>query len=178
MKTRKESEKLLEEYIENEALRHHCKMVAQAMEAYAKHLGKSEQEIDIWWTAGLLHDLDWEKFPDEHPNKAVNEILPELGYPEEILDAIRAHAPGRTGKNADRDIERYLFACDELCGFIHASSLIRPEGYKGMKVKSIKKKLNTARFAANVSREDIAEGADLINSTLDEHIQFLLNVFV
>lgn len=178
MKTRKESEKLLEEYIENEALRHHCKMVAQAMEAYAKHLGKSEQEIDIWWTAGLLHDLDWEKFPDEHPNKAVNEILPELGYPEEILDAIRAHAPGRTGKNADRDIERYLFACDELCGFIHASSLIRPEGYKGMKVKSIKKKLNTARFAANVSREDIAEGADLINSTLEEHIQFLLNVFV
>ena len=174
---RTDSEKLLQKYIENDALIHHCRMVAQAVEAYAIELDKSETEVNKWWTAGLLHDLDWEKYPDEHPNKAVNEILPELGYSEEIIEAIKAHAPERTGKQPDSELERYLFACDELSGFMHAVSLMRPTGFDGMKPKSVTKKLKTLNFAANVSREDINRGAELIGKPLNEHIQFLIGVF-
>ncbi len=177
MTSRTLSIELLEKYIDGESLRHHSKMVAQAMEAYATNLQKTPDEIEEWWTAGLLHDLDWEKFPDEHPNKAVNEILPELGYSEEILDAIRAHAPERTGKQPEEEMERYLFACDEISGFMHAVSLMRPTGFSGMKVKSVTKKLKTLNFAANVPREDINKGAELIEKELNEHIQFLIQIF-
>ena len=107
----------------------------------------------------------------------MNEILPELGYSDEILDAIRAHAPERTGKQPETELERYLFACDEISGFMHAVSLMRPTGFDGMKVKSVTKKLKTANFAASVSREDIYKGAELIGKTLNEHIQFLITVF-
>lgn len=172
-----DSKKLLHEYIKNEALIHHCQMVATAVEAYATALGKPEEEIHEWWTAGLLHDLDWEKFPEEHPNKATDEILPERGYSAEIIEAIRAHAPERTGKQPETEMERYLFACDELSGFMHAVSLMRPTGFTGMKPKSVTKKLKTLNFAANVSREDIQKGAELINKPLNEHIQFLISVF-
>lgn len=178
MKSRPEAIKLLEVYIENENLRKHCHMVAMAMEAYAKKLGKSEDEVEIWWTAGLLHDLDWEKYPDEHPNKAINEILPKEGFNnQEILDAIAAHAPGRTGKEAESDIEKYLFACDELSGFINACAIVRPTKFEGMKVKSVKKNLKTSKFAAGVSRDDINQGIDLIGIPLEEHIAFLIGVF-
>lgn len=177
MISRDESLALLDEYIENEALQHHCKMVAQACEAYANELGKSEAETETWWTAGLLHDLDWEKYPDEHPNKAVTDILPPKGYSSEIIEAIKAHAPERTGKEPESELERYLFACDELSGFMHAVSLMRPTGFDGMKVKSVTKKLKASNFAANVSREDIKKGADLIDKPLNEHIQFLIGVF-
>lgn len=171
------SEALLQEYIDNENLRHHCHMVAYAMEAYARDLGKSEEEVHRWWTAGLLHDLDWEKYPEEHPNKAVEDILPEKGYPEDIIEAIRAHAPERTGKEPESEIERYLFACDELSGFMHAVSLVRPNGFSDMKVKSVRKKLKDSNFAANVPREDINKGARLIDKELRDHIQFLIGVF-
>ena len=176
-RSREESIALLEEYVEGESLRHHCLMVGTAMEAYAKYLDKTDEEVETWWTAGVLHDLDWEKYPDEHPNKAVNDIFPQYGYSTEIIDAIRAHAPGRTGKHPETEIERYLFACDELSGFMHAVSLMRPGGFEGMKVKSVTKKLKTANFAANVSRDDIHEGASLINKELSEHITFLIQVF-
>ena len=178
MQSREKSIELLNEYIEGESLLHHSKMVAIAMEAYAIDLGKSNSEIDEWWSAGLLHDLDWEKFPEEHPNKAVNEILSGLGYPDIVLDAIRAHAPERTGKHPEAEIERYLFACDEISGFIHAVSLMRPTGLDGMKVKSVTKKLKTLKFAESVPREDIHKGAELIEKPLNEHISFLIEVFV
>ncbi len=151
-------------------------MVAKVMEAYAKKLNKSENETEIWWTTGLLHDLDWEKYPDEHPNKAVDDILPEKSYPAVILRAISAHAPSRTGIEPENELDCYLFACDELSGFIHAVSLVRPEGYKGMKVKSVTKKLKTLKFAENVPREDIDRGAALIDKELSEHIQFIIEV--
>jgi len=174
---RSESEKLLENYIENENLRLHCHMVAKATEAYAKELGKADGEIEQWWTAGLLHDLDWEKYPEEHPNKAVNEILPGKGYDEAVIKAIEAHAPERTGREPATELERYLFACDELSGFMNAVSLIRPNGFRDMKVKSVTKKLKDKRFAESVPREDIKRGAELIDKPLNEHIQFLINVF-
>jgi len=174
---RSESEKLLENYIENENLRLHCHMVAKATEAYAKELDKADGEIEQWWTAGLLHDLDWEKYPEEHPNKAVNEILPDKGYDEAVIKAIEAHAPERTGREPATELERYLFACDELSGFMNAVSLMRPNGFLDMKVKSVTKKLKDKRFAESVPREDIKRGAELINKPLNEHIQFLINVF-
>lgn len=174
---RDQSKELLEEYIESESLRIHSHMVADAMESYAKELEKSAQEIEKWWTAGLLHDLDWEKFPEEHPNRAVTTILPPMGYPAEVISAIKAHAPERTGKEPESEIERYLFACDELSGFMNAVALMRPNEFSDMKVKSVKKKLKDKRFAANVSRDDIQKGAKLIDKDLSEHILFLIEVF-
>ncbi len=174
---RKESESLLRQFIESESLLVHSHMVAAAMEEYAASLGKSKEEIDQWWTVGLLHDLDWEKYPDEHPQKAVQEILPENGYGEEILNAVEAHAPDRTGREPKTEIERYLFACDELSGFMNAVSLMRPNKFSDMKVKSVKKKLKDKRFAESVPREDIKKGAELIDKELNGHIQFLIEAF-
>jgi putative nucleotidyltransferase with HDIG domain len=175
--TRNDSENLLKQYIENESLLNHCYMVAKAMEAYAKNLGLSETEVEDWWTAGLLHDLDWEKYPDEHPNKAINDILPEKGYSQNIIDAIAAHGPDRTGKEPVELIERYLFACDELSGFINAVSLVRPTRFDGLEAKSVIKRLKDKRFAANVSRDDIQKGIELIDKPMQEHIEFLISVF-
>lgn len=177
MISRSDSMKLLQQYIENDNLRHHCKMVAAANEAYAKELGKSDREQDIWWTAGLLHDLDWEQYPEKHPNVAVEEILPEKGYSQAIINAVEAHAPDRTGREPESELERYLFACDELSGFMHAVSLVRPNGFQDMKVKSVTKKLKDSSFASNVPREDIQKGAGLIDRPLNEHIAFMIDVF-
>ncbi|MCC5933324.1 MAG: hypothetical protein JJU35_03695 [Balneolales bacterium] len=175
--TKQEAEQLLETFIENENLRHHCRMVAAAMTAYAQKLDKNDQETHEWYLAGLLHDLDWEKHPDAHPNYALAEVFPKFGLPVSVTEAIRAHAPERTGKKPETEIERYLFACDELSGFMHAVSLMRPEGFVGMKTSSVTKKMKDKRFAANVSRDDIRQGADLIQTELGVHILFLAEVF-
>lgn len=169
---REQADALLHEHIKNDKLAHHCYMVAQAMEAYAKELG---EDTELWYQTGLLHDIDWEEYPDEHPNKAIAEWL--SNYPQEMKDAIAAHAPDRTGKHAETVIEQYLFACDELSGLMHAYSLMRPEGFKGMEVKSVKKKLKDKAFAANVSRDDITQGMEMIGKTPEEHIGFLITVF-
>lgn len=168
---------LLHEYIKSENLQNHCKMVAHAMNSYAVHLGKEPDEVHKWWLTGLLHDLDWEKFPDEHPNKALNDILPEHDLSEDIMQAIRSHAPGRTGTEPESQLDRYLFACDELSGFMNAVALMRPNHFSDMKVKSVTKKLKDARFAANVSRDDINKGAELIRKDRSDHILFLINAF-
>lgn len=169
---RAQAEALIEQYIKNDKLAHHCRMVAQAMQAYAQELN---QDAELWYQTGLLHDMDWEAFPDEHPNKAIKELLSE--YPQVLKDAIAAHAPSRTGKQPTTLIERYLFACDELSGLMHAASLMRPTGFEGMEVKSIKKKIKDKAFAANVSREDITQGFELIGKTPEDHIGFLIRVF-
>jgi predicted hydrolase (HD superfamily) len=175
--TRQEAETLLTTWIENPNLQHHCRMVAAAMDAYALRLQKDMTTREEWFLAGLLHDLDWEKHPDEHPNYALTHVLPQTGLSPAALDAIRAHAPERTGKHPESEIERYLFACDELSGFMHAVSLMRPEGFAGMSAKSVTKKMKDARFAANVSRDDIRRGAALIEIELNAHIEFLAEVF-
>lgn len=172
MPTRNDAQALVDQYISNQALKHHMEMVAAAMEAYAQELG---EDTELWYQAGLLHDLDWEQYPDEHPNKALTEILTE--YPQELRDAIAAHAPGRTGKQPETLIEKYLFATDELSGLMNAISLMRPNGFADMEPKSVKKKLKDKSFAANVSRADIDQGFELIGKTPDEHIGFLIEVF-
>lgn len=169
---RQNAEALLQKHIQNLALRHHAEMVAQAMAAYAHQLN---QDVELWYQAGLLHDLDWEEFPEEHPNKAIAEWLHE--YPDELKAAVAAHAPERTGKQPETLIEKYLFACDELSGFLHAVSLMRPNGFTGMEIKSVKKKLKDKSFAANVSRSDITQGAELIERPLEDHIAFLIATF-
>lgn len=170
--TREESQVLLEKYIKNPALRHHCEMVATAMAAYAK---KFDEDVELWYQTGLLHDLDWEKYPDEHPNKAVNEFLTD--YPQKLKNAILAHAPFRTNKEPKTKMERYLFACDEISGFMHAYSLMRPNGFTGMKAGKILKKLKDISFAAKISREDVNKGFELIDGEPVEHIQFLISIF-
>ena len=177
MISRAESQELLNEYIQNENLKHHCRMVAAAMEAYAHEEDRFREEVEAWWTAGLLHDLDWEKHPEEHPAIAVEQILPERGYPEEVIMAVKAHAPERTGREPQTPIERYLFACDELSGFMNAVSLVRPNGFADMKVKSVTKKLKDSSFAADVPRDHIRKGAELIDRELNDHIAFLIDVF-
>ena len=170
--SRQDSANLLDKYIKNPALKRHCEMVAVGLAAYAKVLGENEDE---WWTAGLLHDLDWEAYPQEHPKKALAELLSD--YPDSIKQAIAAHAPQRTGKQPETLLDKYLFACDELSGFLNAVSLMRPTKFEGMEVKSVKKKLKDKSFAANVSREDINRGFALIGKTPEEHIGFLIEVF-
>lgn len=169
---RNKSIELLEKHIKNEALRNHSYMVARAMQAYAKTLGENEE---LWYQTGLLHDLDWETYPDEHPNKAISEILKD--YPSSLRMAIAAHAPERTGVKPRSIMDKYLYACDELSGFLNAYSLMRPEGFAGMKAKSVKKKLKDKSFAANVNRDDIALGFELIDKESGEHIDFLIQVF-
>lgn len=166
------AKKLMEQHIQNEALRRHCRMVADAMAAYAQELG---QDTELWYQTGLLHDLDWEEYPDEHPHKAVAEWLND--YPEELRQAILTHAPGRTGKKPHNLLERYLFACDELSGFLHAYSLMRPAGFQGMNAGKAVKKLGDKSFAANVDRSDIQQGFVLIEVEPVTHAQFLINVF-
>jgi predicted hydrolase (HD superfamily) len=170
--TRAKSQDLLKKYIENPALRHHCEMVADSMAAYAQKFSENEE---LWYQTGLLHDLDYEKYPDEHPNKAVNELLTD--YPEELKHAILAHGPGITGVEPETKMERYLFASDELSGFMHAYSLMRPNGFTGMKASKIIKKLRDVSFAAKISREDVSKGFELIDGEPAEHVQFLISVF-
>ena len=172
LSTRQQSIELMHQHITNPALRHHVEMVAAAMEAYAKTLN---EDPELWYATGLLHDLDWEQFPDEHPNKAIADLLAE--YPQVLKDAIASHAPERTGSEPQTTLDNYLFACDELSGLMHAYSLMRPTGFEGMEAKSVQKKLKDKAFAANVSREDINRGFELIGKTPAEHIDVLLTVF-
>lgn len=175
--SRKELRELLHSYIKNENLRQHSEMVAAAMEGYAGLLQKSSEITENWWAAGLLHDLDWEKYPDEHPKKAIEEILPEKEIDKSIIRAIEAHAPERTGREPESEIERYLFACDELSGFMNAVALMRPNGFDDMKVKSVTKKLKDKKFAESVPRDDIRKGAHLIDLELNNHILNMIGFF-
>lgn len=170
--SREETNALMRQHIQNPALQHHVEMVARAMEAYANKLG---EDAELWYATGLLHDLDWEEYPNEHPNKAIAEWLSV--YPDELRQAVAAHAPGRTGQQPVSTQDKYLFACDELSGFLHAYSLMRPEGFAGMKASSVNKKLKDKSFAANVSRDDIYQGFELIGIEPAEHIAFLIGVF-
>ncbi|MFN8108503.1 MAG: HAD family hydrolase [Thermoleophilia bacterium] len=162
---------LLEEWIASEALRRHCRAVEIALRAYATELG---EDADAWGNVGLLHDFDWERHPtlEEHPSKG-EPVLAELGYPDWFRRAILSHAP-HTGTTRDSALERHLFACDELCGFLHACALMRPDKLEGMEPRSVRKKMKDKRFAANVSREDITLGAEEIARPLDEHIAFVI----
>ncbi len=162
---------LLESWVENDGLRKHMLAVEASVRHYARLHGEDE---DLWGTAGLLHDLDWEKYPDEHPKRGLAE-LKDLGYPDAILQAIAAHAPERTGVEPDSLLERVLFACDEISGLVYACCLVRPNGIDDLAPKSVTKKLKDKGFAAGVSREDVARGVELLGLERAEHIQNVID---
>jgi predicted hydrolase (HD superfamily) len=167
MPSREEAVRLLEEWVDNEALRNHMRAVEAAVRSYAHKLGEDEE---MWGLAGLLHDLDWEKYPEEHPVRAVD-YLREKGWPEPVLHAILAHRSDFTGVEPESQLDRTLAACDELTGLINATALVRPTGIDDLTPKSVKKKMKDATFARGVSRDDIRRGCELIDTDLDQHIQ-------
>jgi putative nucleotidyltransferase with HDIG domain len=138
--------------------------------AYARKFGEDEE---LWGQAALLHDFDYEIHPtlDEHP-QAGAPILREQGYSEEIIHAVLSHA-GHTGVARETLLEKALFACDELCGFVHACGLVRPDGIETLEPKSVRKKLKQTSFASGVNRDDVYRGADELRVDLDEHIAFV-----
>lgn len=162
---------LLESWVENEGLRKHMLGVEAAMRRYARI---HEEDEDLWGVSGLLHDLDWEKYPDEHPHRALAE-LENRGYPDTVLRAIAAHAPERTGVEPDALLDRVLFACDELSGLVYACCLVRPTGIDDLAPKSVTKKLKDKSFAAGVNRDDVARGVELLGIERSEHIQNVID---
>ena len=171
MPERAESLELLESWVENEGLRKHMLGVEAAVRHYARLHGEDE---DLWGMAGLLHDLDWEKYPDEHPHRGLAE-LKERGYPSEVVRAVQTHAPNRTGVEPESLLERVLFACDELSGLIYACCLVRPSGIDDLTPKSVTKKLKDKAFAAGVDRDDVARGVELLGIERSEHIQNVID---
>jgi putative nucleotidyltransferase with HDIG domain len=167
---RKESWKLLCEWIESDSLRKHMLAVEAAMRAYAKKFGEDEKK---WGITGLLHDMDYEKYPtpDEHPMVGVRE-LERRGYPEDVLHAIKAHAD-YLDVPRDTLMAKTLYAVDELSGFVVAYALVRPEGLEGLRARSVRKKMKQKSFAAAVNREDIVRGAEELGVDLNEHIEFV-----
>jgi putative nucleotidyltransferase with HDIG domain len=157
---------LLNKYVLNDNLKKHCYAVESCMRFYAKKLNQDEER---WAIAGLLHDIDWETDPDTHPNTAVP-LLQKAGYDQEIIDAILGHAyPSRTDVSRDSLMAKYLFACDELSGFVNAYSLMKPGRLNDVEAKSIVKKFKDKAFARNVSREDISQGIAEIGLPAEEH---------
>lgn len=162
---------LLEEWVENDGLRKHMYAVEAAVRHYARMRGADE---DTWGLAGLLHDLDWEKYPENHPLTAVDHLR-EAGYPEEVLQAILAHRSDFTGVEPTSELDKVLVACDELSGLVFATCLVRPSGIDDLKPKSVAKKLKDKAFAAGVSRDEVAKGIELIGLERAEHIQNVID---
>ncbi|MCA9114831.1 MAG: HDIG domain-containing protein [Planctomycetaceae bacterium] len=163
---------LLHEYTENPGLVRHMLAVEAAMRAWARRLGEDEE---TWGTVGLLHDFDYERWPDppDHPLKG-SEILKERGYPDHIIYAIKSHADYLPDCPRVSPLDKGLYACDELCGFITACALVRPGRLEGLKAKSVRKKMKAAGFAAKVNRDDIINGAEDFGVELNEHIDFCI----
>jgi putative nucleotidyltransferase with HDIG domain len=166
-KSRADAWETLTRYTKSEALLRHALAVEASTASYASRFGGDE---DLWRVTALLHDFDYEIHPtlDRHPQDGAP-ILREEGYPDEVIDAILSHA-NHLSVPRDTPLKRSLFACDELSGFVHACGLVRPTGLEGLEPKSVKKKLKQPSFAAGVSRDDVYEGAELLELELDEHI--------
>ena len=157
------------EYVQSDSLRKHMLAVEAAMRHYAPKYGG---DVELWGVTGLVHDFDYERWPDppQHTREGAR-ILRERGVDEEIVGAMLSHAPWNQDEYPlDRPLRKVLFACDELCGFITACARVRPTRLEGMNVSGVKKKLRTSIFAANVSRDDVHRGAELLEMPLDDHI--------
>lgn len=176
MPTREEAWELLCEYTKGRSLRQHALAVEAAMRAAAPHYGGPDEDADEWGMVGLLHDFDYEMFPDPdggHPFKGAN-ILCGRGYSDRIIRAIMGHAT-YTGVARDTRMAQALFATDELCGFLVACALVRPsKSLDDLEVKSVKKKLKDKAFARTVNRDDIRQGVAELGVELDEHIGFVI----
>ncbi|MEY3227015.1 MAG: HD domain-containing protein [Planctomyces sp.] len=163
---------LLNEYVQNPALQRHMFAVEAGLRAYAVQYG---EDAEKWATVGLLHDFDYERWPNppDHPLQG-SVILKQRGYSDEIIYAIKSHADYLPDCPRVSRLDKALYACDELCGFLVACALMRPARLDGMTAKSVRKKMKQASFAAAVSRDDIVRGAADLGVDLDEHITFLI----
>jgi putative nucleotidyltransferase with HDIG domain len=173
--SRDEAWSLLTEWVQSESLRRHCLAVATAMEAYAR---RSDADADRWFVVGLLHDMDYERFPDMddqengHPRSGMKELQSRDVDPE-IVRAIASHADFM-GVPRESQMEKTLYAVDELSGFLLACAYVRPQGLEGLTPKSVKKKLKQPSFAAAVNREDVREGAAQLGVDFDEHVALVI----
>ena len=169
-----EAFELLYEWVPNEKLQLHMKQVAAVMKAWAlERENETEQAAYKWWLAGLLHDADWEKYPDQHC-KVIIEELEKRQVDPEVIHCIASHGPRYFGVEPDNKMDKMIYVFDELSGFIHAAALIRPMRYDGLDAKSIKKKLKTPSFAAQVNRDDITDAISRTEHELDDVINFII----
>jgi len=171
--TRDSALALMHEYTPSLSLRRHMLAVEAAMRAYARKWDEDELKYGI---VGLLHDFDYERWPDppDHPLKGAA-ILKERGYPDDVIYAIKSHADYLTDCPRVSRLDKTLYACDELAGFVTACAMVRPERLAGMQASSVKKKLKAKGFAASINRDDITRGAADLGVELDEHIQFVID---
>lgn len=168
MVTREQAVELFHKYNKSESLWHHALCVEAVMRAFAAEAG---EDVDYWGIVGLLHDIDWEMFPDQHCHKAP-ELLAEIGMPDDMVHAICSHGWGLVSDvEPQRQMEKILYAVDELTGLVYATALMRPERMAGMSVKSVKKKWSSKSFAAGVNREVIEKGAQMADVTKEHLIE-------
>ena len=169
-----EATDFLKSWVPNERLQLHMKQVAAVMRAWAiEKVGAGEAEAHKWWLAGLLHDADWEKYPDDHCRIIIEE-LERRNIDPAIIQCIASHGPRYFGVEPQSEMDKMIYVFDELSGFIHAAALIRPTQYEGLDAKSILKKLKTSSFAAQVNRDDITDALSRINTPLEEIIPFVI----
>ncbi len=172
--TKEQALELLQNWVLNPRLQLHMKQVGHLMKCWAhEQLQLNEADQWRWELAGLLHDADWDQWPDQHCKKIILELEAREIDPE-IIRAIASHGPAHFGVEPESEMEKMLFAFDELSGFIHAYSLMRPGGYSGMDVKGVKKRLKDRAFAASVSREEIADAASRAGRELEDLIHFII----
>ncbi len=173
--SRTEAYSLLNEWVKNERLQLHMKQVAQLMKCWAAEKeGLSETDQWRWELAGLLHDADWDQWPEQHCRKIIEELEARQIDPE-IIRAIASHGPNHFGVEPETKMDKMLYAFDELSGLIHAYSLMRPEGYTGMELKGVKKRLKEKSFAANVNRDEIADALKRAGIEMDTLIPFIIS---
>src|SRR5215212_1632270 len=172
--SKEEAHQLLDEWVLNDRLKLHMKQVAYLMQRWAADKEQlNDADVWRWEMAGLLHDADWDQWPDQHCKKIISE-LEERNIDPEIIHAIASHGPHHFGVNPETKMDKMLYAFDELSGLIHAYSLMRPGGYDGMELKGVKKRLKEKSFAANVSREEINDAVERAQLSLDDVIQFII----
>jgi putative nucleotidyltransferase with HDIG domain len=172
-KTREDAWTLLNEWVKSPSLIRHCLSVETAMRAYADRNG---EDVEAWGLVGLIHDFDFERHPtlDEHPFVGAK-VLDGLGYPQWVIDAVLSHSDDPAYPR-ETDLEKTLFAVDELTGFISAVALVRPsKAVADVKPSSVKKKMKDRKFAEAVRREDLIEGAEALGIPLDDHIAFVVD---
>ena len=173
--TREEAQKILEKHVKSEYQLFHARMVATAMEGYSKLFNEN---TDLWYITGLIHDIDFEEFPDTHPAKSLS-WFKEWQYPDELIHAVRAHAYGYSDFKTlpQTKLASALLACDEISGIFYAYRKLNPVPYGEMKVSSIKKRLAEKAFAAKIERQTIYRGCESLGIPLDEHIANFINFF-
>ena len=173
--TKEEAKTVLHQYVTDEYQRYHALMVGTALEGYARQFGEDEQ---LWFLTGYLHDIDYDQHPTEHPGPSL-EWFREWGYPEELIQAVRAHANGFNGFTTppESTLDKTLVACDEICGIFYAYQKLNPIPFGDMKVKSIVKRLKEKKFAPGIDRDHIYTAVAALDISIEGHIENLISFF-